>query len=494
MRSSLARGSAALALALCLATFAADEPEARACGGCFHPPPQPNQVESVITDHRMVLSMSTTQTVLWDQVRYSGDPLEFAWVLPVLPGARLELSRDEWIAALDASTATVISSPALRCGGSSAPSSGGCVPAFGGASDTSAAGSAEFDAGAGNSQVQVVNEDVVGPYETVTLQSTSPTALVDWLTQNGYDIPDSTRPIIAAYVSRSFDFLALKLRPGEGVRAMQPVRIVTPGADPTLPLRMVAAGVGANVGLTLYVITEGRFHPQNFPDETIDFTELTWNGSTAISNYDELEAAALERDGGRGWVTEYAGQPELTRTYGTGGAIGAQNPGLADAYFAQCTPYAPLPPCDAGLPTTAQDSGADSDGGVDASSPPACPQYPANACEAFDDLDVALTGLHASDVWVTRLRAMMPASVLTEGDLVLEPSPNQVPVTNLHTATAFVPGTDPCGNAAQGSSSGGGGGGGCVCDAAPRTRSRAGSLLLVLVTAMGVSAIGRRRR
>ena len=37
----------------------------------------------------MALSISTQQTVLWDQIRYSGDPAEFAWVLPVRAGAKL---------------------------------------------------------------------------------------------------------------------------------------------------------------------------------------------------------------------------------------------------------------------------------------------------------------------------------------------------------------------------------------------------------------------
>jgi hypothetical protein len=42
--------------------------------------------------------------------------------------------------------------------------------------------------------------------------------------------------------TQSFDFIALRLRPQCSQRAMKPVRIITPGADPTLPLRMVAAG------------------------------------------------------------------------------------------------------------------------------------------------------------------------------------------------------------------------------------------------------------
>jgi hypothetical protein len=60
-----------------------DPGRAEACGGCFVQPSE----RTVVTDHRMALSISTTQTVLWDQIRYSGDPAEFAWVLPVRAGA-----------------------------------------------------------------------------------------------------------------------------------------------------------------------------------------------------------------------------------------------------------------------------------------------------------------------------------------------------------------------------------------------------------------------
>src|SRR5688572_29281235 len=91
----------AATLALLAAPRTAD-----ACGGCFHP--QAEVGSSVVTDHRMVFKISTSETILWDQVRYTGDPKEFAWVLPVRDGAKVELSRDAWISALDASTKTTV--------------------------------------------------------------------------------------------------------------------------------------------------------------------------------------------------------------------------------------------------------------------------------------------------------------------------------------------------------------------------------------------------
>ncbi|HZO15089.1 MAG TPA: hypothetical protein VFB62_17560, partial [Polyangiaceae bacterium] len=63
---------------------------AHACGGCFVA--GGGTRNTLVTGHRMALSVSLEQTVLWDQIEYSGDPTEFSWVLPIKPGARLELS------------------------------------------------------------------------------------------------------------------------------------------------------------------------------------------------------------------------------------------------------------------------------------------------------------------------------------------------------------------------------------------------------------------
>jgi len=82
------------------------------------------------------------------------------------------------------------------------------------------------------------------------------------------------------------------------------VRVVYPGADESLPLRMVAAGVGAKVGITLYVIGEGRYRPQNFPEARLDDDLLTWDRQQNRSNYEELSQAAMGTNGGHSWITE----------------------------------------------------------------------------------------------------------------------------------------------------------------------------------------------
>lgn len=518
------------ALAVAGAWFAGDAREARACGGCMHPPPGPNEVDgTIVTDHRMVFSISTAQTVLWDQIQYSGKPTDFAWVLPVKPGARIELSQDAWIASLDAATQVVITGPQSPCYSSppreyDGPGNGGC----GGSTTANAGGFAApeaADASAG-SAVQVVSQQVVGPYDAVTVRSSQGEALGEWLRQNGYEVPAAIQPTIDAFASSGFDFIALRLAPGEGVQAMQPVRVITDGADPYLPLRMIAAGAGANVGIELWVLSEGRYHPQNFPDATIDLAKLAWNATTQRSNFRELETAALAANGGRGWVTEFAGPGSL---YGYNGA----NPTLYSAYTTSCRPVVlpPAPGCggvpEAGPGATAdaqgateageagqEDAGVGEAGTADASAPEndaALPAMDGGACQGVtvpcDDLDLALTGINSGDLWITRMRANLPQAALA-ADLVLEATASQQPVSNqlstsIYTDPSYKP-TCPsngassnansgCSSSSAGNSGSSSNGGGCACraDDSPHAHYEdviAGGLLLVA----GLGIVRRR--
>ena len=476
-----------LSAGLFISTFVMAPRRAEACGGCFVA-----TESTVVTDHRMAFSISTKQTVLWDQIRYSGDPAEFSWVLPVHPGARVEASRDEWFAALEATTQPTIVGPSSRSTGGA-----GC----GSSSDAAFAESGDARG------VEVVHQEVVGPYESVTLRGGSGGALEAWLTEHGYTIPASIQPTLDAYTQEGFDFIALRLRPGQGVRAMKPVRIVTDGADASLPLRMVAAGVGANVGITLYVLGEGRYHPQNFPDVTVDDRALTWDASQGRSNYQELSQAAMSAGDGRGWLTESSSRAPLSGiTNGPGAAPPSSGPGssfifggaaLDQIYYGSCTgPTAPA----LGAGTLASDAGdgatdADTDAAVDgstdaatgdagsasdagdandasdASDAAACDGGVCTPCYAFDDLRVATLGMHASDLWVTRLRANLPVAALKVGDLRLEATRDQSPVSNVH----YVPSAPSDG-----------------CATAPRTGG--GTWASIAGGIFGVAAIVRRRR
>jgi hypothetical protein len=273
---------------------------------------------------------------------------------------------------------------------------------------------------------------------------------------------------------------------------MQPVRIVTPGADATMPLRMVAAGVGARVGMTLWVIGEGRYHTQNFPDAVIDFTKLNWDPVAQRSNYTLLADTELSKQEGRAWITEVSAPAGLS-SYQSGSY---QAGPLGTAYYAAC-PYGktkrvpcndldagPIPPPqDAGDASTITDSGAPKDAGGCFKTVSAC-----------DDLTIATEGMHPEDVWVTRLRAFLPVAALSE-DLRLEASQSQTTMPGAHTTETYSdPSYNPCPATNTASPSSSSSDDGCTCTTTS-SRDRFSNFFLVGATAMiGAAAIRRRRR
>jgi hypothetical protein len=452
----------ALAVVLCGRARDAD-----ACGGVFVPEIQRSTV--TVTDHRMAIAISKNETVLWDQVRYSGNPSEFAWVAPVRAGSRLELSSDAWFDALEASTQPVVYAPP-EYGSSAGCALGGCGQASVG---TENAGGAE-----------IVRSDVVGPYESITFRATDPGGVAKWLRDRGFAIPDTANAALTAYAQEGFDFIALRLRPGCNVRAMRPVRIVIPGADPTVPLRMTVAGAGSQVGLTLWVIAEARYEPPSFATAKIDFSKLVWEKSTKKSNYEKLALEAMNSGNGNSFITEYADRPPATSNV----PLDEQRtvtPTLYESYPKLCSGVVPsgtkidassrVDPCvsiDAGAPTDAStdapraDAGAGADADVDAADdagdpdaePPdagapdasdadagadAAPMAFSEAgaplpvtCGSPDDLTVALRNIPNGRAYITRLRTNLigPSGFK---DLKLVPAADQSSVSNSYQVVGY---------------------------------------------------------
>lgn len=334
--------------------IAAAASRAEACGGCFHEPPvnvQSTAADTVVTGHRMVFAVSPNRTVLWDQIKFSGSPNEFGWVLPVSPGATIEESNDAWFEALEAFTATQVESPNVTCtypnSGSFGFGSGsgrGC--GCGASEDSAASALAAGDAGSSTiaqqpPPVTVVHEGTVGPYETVTLSSKDGSALRNWLAQHGYVVPPEIDPVIDSYVAEGADFIALRLIPGKGINQMKPVRVVTPSGSPILPLRMVAAGTGDFVDIVLYIVGEGRYGLDDLKEAFVDWQSLTFDFTTNDSNYSKIRQQALDANNGFSYVTTFSEPHPFDSKFEDSSGIfsvnvaGSSYSELASIYFAE---------------------------------------------------------------------------------------------------------------------------------------------------------------
>jgi hypothetical protein len=139
---------------------------------------------------------------------------------------------------------------------------------------------------------------------------------------------------------------------------------------------------------------------------------------------------------------------------------------------------------DAAAPgTDAASPGSDAGGGNDAGG--AC-----SSGSTCDDFSLATSGLHAGNIWITRLRASLPAAALGNGDLHLEAAPSQTPVTGRYTADHFTdPHFDPCRDSLPAATPG---------DAAAAIRGRlgrhAGDGVTLLFTVLGIVLLAKTRR
>ena len=465
------RSKLVLSLAFAVSAVSlAGERQASACGGCFHPP---TQTVTDITDERMLLAISGAQTTLYDQIEYSGSPSNFAWVLPIHGTVTVGLSASVLFDSIDVLTATQINPPAQNCPSPNCNSRSLAAGAANVAGDDST-----------TPPVEVLAQANVGPYATVQLRSSDSGALESWLTANGYNIPAAVQPILDAYVKEGFDFLAMKLLPNQGVQAMRPVRVTTTGSSFSLPLRMASVGTGAVTGITIWVVAEGRYEPQNFPFFRIDDSQLVWDWKTNSSNYTTLRTQKEASLKNAGWEIESSialSEQVLRNVILSGGQYYGN--GLSSSAPSDATQdYLSI--------GTADLTGDGGDGG-----------YESAELVRDDDINTLFAGLTGSTVRVTRMRSDIAQKAMTS-DLVMRAASDQSELSNVRTVTQSVNLTCPIykgcdvvgtGTLAQAQASVNSGG----CAASARRGAGSGVTFGALAGALGLfigRAIRARRR
>jgi hypothetical protein len=224
---------------------------------------------------------------------------------------------------------------------------------------------------------------------------------------------------------------------------------------------MVAIGTGANVALTLFLISEGRWEADNFGNGVAPTNLIAWDFKDSSSNYTALRKKVLEENNGATWITSFAfqggllsqleGLPGFMSGFRTYGSPSASVPAdtIASAYVHQgldngqlagdecLAPLAQIAasslmvtnPCPIDKPFNDPSCGSVGSGEIDAR---------ALVCglsnmEPLDDIAVALNGLHPKDVWLTRIEADLPHAALGK-DLSVRAATDQTTVDNLKVA------------------------------------------------------------
>jgi hypothetical protein len=123
-------------------------------------------------------------------VSFEGDAEDFAWVIPLPAKPEIAVTDAELFWELSDFTATEI--PGGKGGF-------GCLGSFEGTTPGDQGG------------VDVIEEQVVGPYATAILSATNATALSDWLNANGYIFPEDGEEIVSEYIEKEWYFVATKI-------------------------------------------------------------------------------------------------------------------------------------------------------------------------------------------------------------------------------------------------------------------------------------------
>lgn len=122
-----------------------------------------------------------------------------------------------------------------------------------------AMGKAEAKATAGG-EVEVLDRQLAGVFETTTLTARAPSALRDWLNTNGYVLPKDVEPVIADYLREGWVFVASKVRrdaTSMEAGSLHPLRFTFAAKEPVYPLRLTGVGNG-NLEVDLFVFGPER--------------------------------------------------------------------------------------------------------------------------------------------------------------------------------------------------------------------------------------------
>lgn len=334
---------AAVALvAACSVTFAGVR-IADACG-CVSPPIDDKDYAVNQLSEQIIFEVEQNWITAHVLIKYAGEPEKFAWIVPVAEAPELSLSPASAFGFLDQATKPDVSvdvnnlcpvsewtcqyHPAPDCGGGGGGGCGVMASDNAGGDDDwadslDAAASADgASGGGGGDPVTVIDEQVVGDYQTVTFRASEAAAAAQWLRDNGFIVNATTTLYMEPYVEQNMVFVAAKLVPGAGVSSIKPLRMRFRAPFPMIPLVLTAVAAEPHLTVTAFVYANQPFRPMSHPVVTIDPARIAQDRNGRV-NYPMVLARTVDEAGGDGFAIEYRGAPALPQFGGNTPCCGA---------------------------------------------------------------------------------------------------------------------------------------------------------------------------
>ncbi len=212
-------------------------------------------------------------------VSFEGDAEDFAWVIPVPNLPEITVTNAELFWELsDFTAAEVPHGGGFGCFGAAAPGD--------------------------QDGVDVIEEQVVGPYATAILSATNETALVDWLNANGYIFPEDGEEIVSEYIEKEWYFVATKINAVEedtgyalAEGAIEPIVLSFASNQTVYPLRIssLSTTTATPPEVLLYVLADHVMIPEQYPlyigygNWTENAFTLEFGGNVSVEDLSEYE-------------------------------------------------------------------------------------------------------------------------------------------------------------------------------------------------------------
>jgi hypothetical protein len=241
------------------------------------------------------------------QILYEGPSENFSWLLPIstVPeGDDIAVASDLAFARLQAVTNPIYTLTTQfegECKGDPRGPCTNCVAAIDPTTD---------DAESGGGGVTVAASGIVGSFEWTVIsldQSLADPAgaAVDWLGENGFDVPPGAPALLGPYLEEGLHLLALKLTKGADAGSIRPIVLTYAASRPAIPIKLTQVAANDDMGVLTWVLGAAQAVPKNYLSLELNEARINWFNPT--SNYNDVVIEAANETGtGQGFVTEYS--------------------------------------------------------------------------------------------------------------------------------------------------------------------------------------------
>jgi len=231
------------------------------------------------------------------QARYSGNPSEFAWVIPTpaTPTDVVAHASSALFDELDRFTKPTFTIYEIGARGF------GC-------------GALDATTGQQGGLVEVEATGQAGIFKWAALTSTGSDALLTWLNANNYNVPASADTVLDGYIQQGMHFLAIRItEPGQvqqgsdGQVEIPPIQYTCQTSQMFYPMAISQISAASETEVLVYVLSNHRAEAANVANAEIEYSELVHDPtSPSLTNYESVFAQKIVENGGMALVTEYA--------------------------------------------------------------------------------------------------------------------------------------------------------------------------------------------